>query len=170
MKKRLMVDIETTAIGTDAAVWQIGYHEIGGEYSGIFNLNPYDQERNVNPDTVEWLRDNAPDWNILEPMFNSFFPSKAILKAFDEKVRGEEFDEIWCKGADFDFAILRSIYAQYYHPLPWHYRKQCCMRSFLNTFPEFEIDFSEQQSHNAEYDAKVQAECIEKILRHLGRF
>jgi len=171
-KKRLMIDLETTGLTSLAGVWQIGYTEMidAANFRGLIHLNPYDQDREVDENTVSWLEENADDWIKMRPMFPYLPLSQSTLRGWSNFIAKQDFDEVWCKGADFDFAILRSLLNDVDVPLPWHYRKQCCMRGFLNTYPEFEVEYDSIQSHNGEYDAIVQSECMNKILKHLGRW
>jgi len=179
IKKRLMIDIETTSLDVGTSVWEIGYWEIGSDFddtygdnhfNGRFILNPYEQERLVDDATIDWLDKNSDSWKNAKVLFDLCDPTKMILDLFQEDVKSEGFDEVWCKGADFDFAILRSLYRQYEIDLPWHYRDQCCMRGFQNTFPEIQMVFTKDESHSAMYDARSQAVCLEKILKEIGRY
>jgi len=178
-KKRLMIDIETTALELDAAVWEIGYWEIGSDhddvtgnnaFNGGFLLNPYEQLRIINDDTIDWLEHNCDGWPDAKKQFPNLESTSVLLKNFQQDVLKYGFDEIWCKGSDFDFAILRTLFRDYDIPLPWNYQRQCCMRSYLNTFPEFKQLWTANKSHSGMYDARSQAECIETILKYLDRY
>jgi len=178
-QRRLMIDIETTSLSTDAAVWEIGYWEIGSDfndvngedyYNGSFLLNPYDQMRLVDEDTLSWLEQNCDKWDEIKNQFDDLEPTKTLLEKFQMSFIDQGFDEVWCKGSDFDFAILRSLFRDSDLALPWHYRKQCCMRSLLNVYPEFVQEYTQGQAHTGMYDARSQAVCVENILQHLGRY
>lgn len=173
-KKRLMVDIETCAVTPGAAVWEIGYYEIGNPsgYRGTFLLNPYNQGREIDNNTIDWLNINSTRWNEVKSEFHTLpYDTYTKLKSWVNETFEQAFDEIWCKGSDFDFTIIRSLLSNYDLPLPWSYQRQCCMRSFLNTFDEFKIDFGDgTQAHSALFDANVQAECLIKILTHVGKY
>jgi len=178
-KKRLMIDIETTSLETDAAVWEIGYWEIGSDhddvlgeksFNGSFLMNPYKQARIVDDDTIHWLEHNSDTWPAAKEQFPYLEESSTLMKQFQQDVLKHGFDEVWCKGADFDFAVLRSLFRDYDIPLPWHYQTQCCMRSYLNTFSEFKQLWTANKSHSGMYDARSQAECIEDILKYLERY
>lgn len=166
-KKRLQIDLETTAINPLAAVWQIGYSELGGSFKGMIYLNPYHQQgRIVNQDTVDWLWKNAPDWKSAQDIFPILPPTSTALHTLCESFREQDFDEVWCKGSDFDFAIFRSLLDAYDIKLPWHYSKQCCLRTYLNSFPQFKVKH-DKMGHSAMHDADAQNECLGRILKHL---
>jgi hypothetical protein len=178
-KRRLMIDIESTSLEADAGVWEIGYWEIGSDYddvlgevafNGSFLMNPYEQGRIVDEETVKWLGNNCDNWYPAKEQFLYLEESSVLLNQFQKDVSAQGFDEVWCKGADFDFAVLRSLFRSYDIPMPWHYRLQCCMRSYLNTFPEFKQRYTPNQAHSGMYDARTQAVVIEEILKYLDRY
>jgi hypothetical protein len=178
-KKRAMIDLETTSLEPDAGIWEIGYWEIGSDHqdvegenahNGGFIMNPYDQLRIVDEDTLIWLSVNSDGWPDAVKAFPTLPPTEELLYNFQQDFIAQGFDEVWCKGADADFVWMRSIFRQYDMALPWHYQNQCCMRSFLNTFPEFKQTWTPNQGHSGMFDARTQAVVVEKILKHVGRY
>lgn len=171
-RKRCMIDIEGTDLAVTAGVWQIGCWEMGGSYNTEFFLNPYNQpNRTVSTETIHWLEQHSPDWERGKRVFGILDPNVTILTKWGKEIAAQNFDEVWCKGSDYDFAILRSLFSAYGIRLPWHYTRQCCMRGFLQTYPEIQIDFGdESKTHGAFHDATIQGECMIKILKHMGRY
>lgn len=170
-KRRLMIDLETTALSCDAGVWQIGCQEVGGGYNDLILMDPYRQEnRKISPITITWLEEHSPDWTRSLEVFGTLAPTPDVLSRWAKKIKSLQIDEVWCKGADIDFAILRGLLRDNNIHLPWSYKNQCCMRSFLNTFPEHKVKIDRHRAHNALNDAKAQSDCLINILQQLGKY
>ena len=79
------------------------------------------------------------------------------------------YDKLWVKGASFDYPILKSLFNDYNVKVPWNFRNESCIRSFLNVKPKnFEAEFRKNNPnnvvHNALDDAIYQVNLLNYIL------
>lgn len=176
---RVMVDIETLSTRVDAHILSVGAVGITPD----LNLHPEElfyvicegtQDRHIDLKTVEW-------W-MKQPKEAFPFSSKAgaqlkdSLVWFDSWIRSlsKKYEvefcgnnvEIWCKGTDFDVAILAHAYNQFNFPVPWKYNAVRDLRTLAKEFPEI-LKTKEIPSHNALDDAKQQAYWLIEILRRI---
>lgn len=77
---------------------------------------------------------------------------------------------VWCKGKEFDIAIIENMFYDLDLKTPWHYRNTMCMRTaggLLRAFGGEEV--KPAVTHNAMEDAKSQVYLLDAhILRLYG--
>lgn len=81
---------------------------------------------------------------------------------------------IWCKGAAFDFAILKHAYSTMMIDQPWHYRHENCLRTLMNIFNARQSELSDLEKvmlgnlkpHDARMDVVVQAKTAIDIYEN----
>jgi hypothetical protein len=123
-------------------------------------------------DTVEWWSNVAPQ--AARDALRS--DQKAITVALDmlSAALPRNIEEIFCKGASYDLAILRHHSRKLDWKLPYSYRAEACYRTLLNRpnahlyVPEGSLDFASLVPHRADHDAVRQAWTLQRLLRGMG--
>lgn len=172
-----MIDLETLATDHDAIVASIGivlmdmqglrvvdcytFHEV---------LNWDDQfkrGRKCDPSTVRWWLQQSDEARkaLIAPT-----PAFANMKYLNENLRRflSDVDCVWGNGADFDCAIMQSLYKTYEIPCPWSFHKHRCFRTLKN-MSRVEPPERVGTHHNALDDAVFQARWLMEILRAEGQ-
>jgi DNA polymerase III epsilon subunit-like protein len=75
-----------------------------------------------------------------------------------------EVDEVWCKGASFDFPILKEAFDRVGVEMPWKYYQERCARTLMALDPPATKGVV---SHRADDDAIAQANEVIRILRRV---
>lgn len=149
--RNFMIDIETVGLDFNTVVWQVSCVEfvihadhacipLGNDFTTY--LDHAEQIENLNAGRLTWSEDTA-DWLSNQPCKDEFtnwrfkhtpgWETNTVLGLHEGLTRmGIADADVWCKGADFDFAILKTQFAVAGLKTPWHYRKQNCMRAWLN--------------------------------------
>lgn len=175
--KRLMIDIETLSTLPTAKIVEIGVCEVPENpeatiefMNGLVKNNTpiapsgYDSwtEKSLfheDPATVRWWQSYATRFKHLCWLDeNGIFlpPALSHLTAF---IHNFKPDEVWCKGASFDFAILRYAYATLGQPLPWSYRQERCMRVLSGQLTEQELAIKDEYRASVIKALSIQAHC-----------
>lgn len=183
-QNHLMIDLETFSMAPNAAVWELGYaHNFEGDpqnlnsdafffQSELFNAEGFD----VNPTTVDWVTANCPSFNHYDRWLHDIAAAGAGERCdamrFDLSLVAdlmEEADHVWCKGADFDFPIIKNLYYQAGIRLPrMLYRKQRCFRTLWALCNEGTYKVDPTLAHGAENDAFFQLQGTLSVLRDLN--
>lgn len=165
-----MIDLETGDTAYTAAVWEVGCVVVDGvtgeiEQETAFFLNmssPMQAKRTVSAATVEYLDENSPQW----PKYND-----AIIDDNDSIIAMQTLavllctcDEVWCKGASFDFPILRGLFEDFGMSYPIQFRKERCMRVMLALYPDVPMLLDTSKTHGALYDAQAQMIHLQMLL------
>lgn len=165
-KVHVMIDIETLDVIPSAVILSIGATVITDRFDeeNFFykECDPETQfERSISQSTKEWwIKQNIPI-----PGVDCKISLNIVLMDLSlwiSTLRAEPI--IWCKGTDFDTAILSNAYAQYKFPLPWKYNAVRDFRTVKKLFPHYSYPVN-PNAHHALSDAKHQAEELKGILK-----
>lgn len=156
----VMVDIETYDTKPSAVILSIGADVILGSGEFYQELDISTQyERTASIATKEWWakQGNPPIHGTvtLHDALTNFATFLAVLPS--EPI-------IWCKGTDFDVAILTHAYQALYRSVPWKYNN---VRDCRTVFKLAGIN-PPKASHNALEDAIMQSDYLCKALEKLG--
>lgn len=183
--KAVMLDLETMALSSHAAVVSIGAVEFNPElatsepYSGLgrefyvpVSLNKQVSKwgREVESSTLEWWKGQPAEVRAALTDSRSVFLDDALHK-FAEWLGGRNLD-VWGNGAAFDNVVLANAYRATGSPVPWGFRNDRCYRTLKALGEGLGIAYKEPQrlvQHNALDDAKYQAEIAVQILRGMKR-
>lgn len=161
-KINVMVDIETLDVLSSAVILSIGACTIEPFTTALTfyeEIDYNDQVTRTRSDaTIEW-------WKSQE-----YFPDKGIrnlrtvLTSFSSFLESLEAEPIiWCKGTDFDTAILAHAYKSFDMEVPWKYHAVRDFRTVKKLFPV--IVAPNPTPHNALADALHQAAELTAIQR-----
>ena len=116
--------------------------------------------RSVSGDTLEWWSKQ----NCQVP--ESDEPLEVVLVSFAGWIRSlARGPIIWCKGTDFDTAILANAFKQCEIEVPWKYNNVRDMRTLQKCHPQ--LHYSENfQPHHALQDALTQARDLAQIFAY----
>ena len=148
-----MVDIETYDVKPSAVILSIGATVITAPNNTFYKeLDPTTQfERTVSLATKEW-------WS-KQPMPIPIGPTYLYdaLTEFARWIKSFNTEPvIWCKGTDFDVAILTHAYNSLHLPVPWKYNNiRDCRTVFKIAGWE-----AKKADHNALQDAIDQADDL----------
>lgn len=161
-KVHVMVDIETLDTTPTAVILSIGAITLDPDYPVTFyaELDVSTQfERTRSEGTIEWWSKQP----IAVPQGTTYIQDAlADFKKYLSALRAEPI--IWCKGTDFDTAILSHAYAQHKLLLPWKYNSVRDFRTVQRLFPHYNFP-ANPNAHHALADAKHQAEELRAILQ-----
>lgn len=172
--KAIMIDIETLDVLPTAHILSIGACVVSPE-----NLRDIDKfyieladdqpERTISASTVRFWKDQQLP---LPNGKSSISTALADLCQFIDFHRAESVDgklEIWCKGMDFDTAILKHAYtANSWCDLPWKYSEVRDYRTLAKEIFWIKPDEVNGKLHNALEDALHQAAHLHKIKNALA--
>lgn len=161
-KVHVMVDIETLDTTPTAVILSIGACTIvpwfPTEFYEELDVNTQ-YERTKSESTIAWWATQTM------PMPQGTTPIKDALQSFGRWISSLRAEPIiWCKGTDFDTAILAHAYAQHKIPLPWKYNAVRDFRTVKKLFPHYQFP-ANPQAHNALQDALHQTEELKAILK-----
>ena len=153
-KVNVMVDIETLDTERTAVILSIGACTMApftGALTFYEEIMIVGQEnRTQSQGTIDWWKtqSNYPGQGIrtLPAVLTSFSRDISSLRA--EPI-------IWCKGTDFDTAILSHAYKQFDMEVPWKYNSVRDFRTMKKLFPVHMV--SNPNAHHALGDALHQA-------------
>ncbi|HAX1979531.1 TPA: 3'-5' exoribonuclease [Escherichia coli] len=143
----LMIDTETLGTGPDAVIFAIGavfFDPFTGKLGKQFEkyIDPVDSERNggtVNASTALWWAGESAEARAC--LLNAEGTELAAVTEFLAFISRNMQDEtlgkaltVWCKGASFDFPILRSAIKRTAgeKSIPWRYWNERCMRPLID--------------------------------------
>lgn len=172
MMTHVMVDLETMAATSDAAVLSAGLVEFNSKEiirsteirctsSGMRLAG-----RKFDTETLEWwLRqsDEARKLLLAEPRHDSI---DSFVDAIVDWFPQTKDMKVWGKGPSFDLVILRDMMGD---RTPWHYFQECCVRTMLlvakaNQWTEI-LEKEPEVAHGAESDALHQARQVQEVMR-----
>ena len=160
----IMVDIETLDTIPSAVILSIGACVIckrpGNELTSYMELEVATQhERTRSVGTEIWWKQQGsiPDRGTI--------PLTAALNQFSRYLANLTVRPIiWCKGTDFDVAILAHAYKQVGIPVPWKYNDVRDFRTIKKMFEEsIDQQIKNENPHNALDDAIFQARQLDSI-------
>jgi hypothetical protein len=155
-----MIDIETYDVTPSAVILSIGAERILGSETFYVELDTTTQyERTTSIATREWwARQGNP------PIHGTVFIEDALtsLAHWLKSISDEPI--IWCKGTDFDTAILTHAYNSLCLPVPWKYNN---VRDCRTVFKLLDTPKS-KATHNALEDAQAQSDQLIQCIDALG--
>jgi len=158
----VMIDIETYDTKPTAVILSIGACLIGNSsicfYAEIDVATQF--ERTASIATKEWWaqQQNPPIYGAA-PLYHALDGLALWIKTNTE---GEPI--IWCKGTDFDTAILANAFNQLYIPVPWKYNNVRDCRTVYKVTGHTPIE----AQHNAVQDAQEQAKDLVEVMSMHG--
>ena len=157
--EHIMVDIETLDVAVTAKILSIGACTIvptdAGRHEFYRELYPHQPSRTESQSTLDWWKQQAN-------MPHGTLDLASALQQFSQWIASLRTTPIiWCKGLDFDVAILNHAFRQCAIQIPWKYNHVRDCRTLEWIF-EDKIDKSIENtnSHNALSDAKYQRERL----------
>lgn len=177
----IMIDLETMAVTSDAAIISIGAcqfdlktGQIGDKhyYTAVTLQSNLDYERRILPSTLVWWMDqshNAQD----------VFRDVAAVHLEDALVGLVEWmgdtckvhkdaANVWGMGASFDTPMLEHAFTQTKIAIPWQFWNNKCARTYKNLPGAKDVQVQRKGvHHNALDDAVFQAEQVIAIHKHL---
>lgn len=163
----IMVDIETMGCRASAPILEIGACAFDLD-RGIFDHFQADialasaMEAGAKPDaaTILW-------WLGREERARAALTAATPREPIGEAVRGlaafvrrHEGATVWCKGASFDFPIVKFAFGGQKLPCPWPHWDERCLRTLLGERPELHALRFEGVPHRALDDARHQARQV----------
>ena len=164
-KVHVMVDIETYDVIPSAVILSLGACTIRDSAAGCFytEFDPNTQsDRTTSASTIEWWKRQGEDK----------IPNKSTtyledgLRKFSfwlSSLRAEPI--IWCKGTDFDVAILADAYKYYNMRIPWKYNNIRDMRTLKKCHPQLTY-IENPNPHHALQDAIYQTHHLQQIFMY----
>lgn len=178
MKRHIMIDNETFGTRKNAVVVSVG--AVAFDLDGTIDLNGglhyalnIDEQlaagRSMNASTLKW-------W-----LEQSELARVALVKQMDRAVSVSQFMDrfdafvsyyspqvkIWCKGANFDIALLDSLYEHAGRKRPYGYNATGDTRSF-EKFYTLADNPPDGIYHDALSDAVWQAQQLQNLCRRMG--
>jgi len=127
----LMLDIETLSTRVDAHILQVALVPFDLEQAvmgtNVFNVNVSaggQNERHRDVNTFAWWLEQSPE--VTSAVFNprKAWPLGTMLSELFRYVQSfPEETRVWCKGPEFDTAILKHAYEQVGMSTPWNHRR-----------------------------------------------
>lgn len=175
-ERDFMIDIETMSLRKDAAIVAIGVVEIvdNAITEEVFSVrvsleSSLRRGLHVDGGTVEWwLRQIDAARRVFDEPAVDLDDMLDMLRNWMLSL-GDGL--VWGNGAGFDLAILKMAYDLHHMPCAWKHKQERCYRTFKELFhkvcPEPE-DESEEEKHNALWDARFQATHLVSTRRYLN--
>jgi len=172
-----MLDIETLDVAVTAAVWEMAlvpFHIHNDFTVGMssseqlhFQFSIASQVgRTTSVDTMKWMADRPAVWTRYAASQTHGNPRTVMLDSAYRQIKQVVLpaDHVWCKGASFDFAIIKHLFGS----TPWHYRHENCMRPIQNLAGMFDWQPPKlAAAHSALSDAQDQINTLSSALLHL---
>lgn len=162
-KVNVMVDIETLDTERTAVILSIGactmapFTDTLTFYEEILADTQFERTKSLS--TIDWWKtqSNYPG--------GGFRNLQDVLKDFSRylsSLRAEPI--IWCKGTDFDTAILAHAYRQFDMEVPWKYNSVRDFRTLKKLFPCSPAYPANPNAHHALGDALHQAAELREMM------
>jgi len=168
----VMVDIETLGTGVDAVILSIGACTLDADDPGgpaltyYQELDPTQANRKFDISTVLWWIKQS--YEGATPPIHGVVLIEDALEQFNDWLHLSVLDSpiIWCKGTDFDVAILAHAMKQHNIKPAWKYSNVRDCRTVFKLFPGAKEAIPENKNpHNALDDAIHQAAQLAYIAR-----
>lgn len=165
-ERHFSIDIETLGTSIDSVILSIGAcsFTLDGYVADFFyeEISVNQEGRKIDPATVKWWSTQT----IPCPDKGAFFLFNALDCLTRYLINPNYTPIIWCKGTDFDTAILADAYKSFGQNTPWKYNNVRDMRTLVKVMP-WVIAPVNPTLHNALSDAQNQAEHIVRCLTQL---
>ena len=163
--KHVMVDLETLAATSNAAIVSIGAvafdpetGALGPEFKvNVDGVSSQQAGGYVEAGTVAWwfAQSNEARAHLNAPKPVTLGEALIALSVWLRANLDEKF-HLWGNGATFDNVILRSAYASVGLPAPWHFTRDACYRTMKNLFPAVKAEERTGVHHDSLDDARHQ--------------
>jgi exodeoxyribonuclease VIII len=178
--KDVMLDLETLGNRSNAAIISIGAvffdistGDIGDKFYTSISLESSLRYGDVDGSTLAWWMKQSSE---AQSVFNDAksVPLLDALAHFSSFIGSKKNSVyVWGNGATFDNVILSNAYVRASMPRPWHYSKDCDVRTLAKLGRDIiGTDFKEKTSnvgtaHNALDDAIFQVKWCSQIYKSL---
>lgn len=175
MTRAIMCDLETLGTDLSAVIVSIGavtfdpYAEkfsISEHFHAVIQVEDQDG-RVISQSTLWWWMQQAEE---ARKIFNpeGGIPLETAIELFNVFLgEKDDIDEIWGNGADFDIALLKTVYDNQGKEYPWSYKATRCFRTMKELWPKYEPEFKGIK-HDALADAVHQATWLWEIMQDNG--
>lgn len=174
MKNHVLIDLETLAVGHNAALLSIGAvrFDNNGLYETFYqNIDPLDcLQKGARADqrTMEWWKSQNVELQKLLTIDQK--PLAISLAKFTSWFEQVPQSYIWGFGPSFDCAILEDSYKLCSLKTPWNYRTERCGRTIVQFDAAGKHKKTRREGHyehHALYDAIYEAGQIVAVLKEL---
>lgn len=169
----LMIDIETLSTEPNAVVCTVGLaifddDKILKSYHFVLDwAKQMEQGRHVDPDTLKWwLSQSSAAQKSL-----TCEPNNDIVALLTD-IQRIGASAVWANSPTFDLVILRDFFASKGLDTPWKFWRERDVRTIKGLYSELDLelpDFKKWISHNAEHDARYQAELVIQFRKQLRK-
>lgn len=173
-KVNIVVDTETGALDSKAAVYDIGAVvawpiHLGASFSIKIKPSSYNGTAfEVNAETLQWHKDNKPGY--LEQCEEEGVDFREAAQVFADWLQtyAANFDlHMWAQGKDFDQSVLGWLFNQCSIKQPYSYRNFHCTRDLLFLNPAARIRGGQDEAaHTALADAEWAASQLIAIINN----
>lgn len=171
----VMLDLESFALGADAALLQIGCVPFNPNNRSIYHraflvdISPFSCLKyggRIDPKTEGWWRSQGgfKPHGEQQDLSAALFSLRVWLSNFPNLRR------VWAQGSQFDIAAIERYYMVMNTPPAWQYNIGRDTRTVysLARANGWEKPKGTEPNHNAVYDCKVQIYCLFSALHHMG--
>lgn len=167
----ISVDIETTSTASNAKILTIGACTIAGtEYMDHFYVRIdhtwYPTNFATDAETMAWWEQQYKAARE-EAFGGTRYPADALTE-FADWVKQYRGSHLWCKGASFDFPVLKHAFRRYGIDMPWPYKAENDARTLYRLTGIKPVFDEGKVTHNALDDAVAQGDAIRRALTLLG--
>jgi exodeoxyribonuclease VIII len=179
----IMIDIETLATRSDAAIIQIGACTFDEKNKLLVSVNPdfyanVENEYHVDQRTVDWWKEQG-EAAVESLKMNVVDNPGCALVELDKWLKSTGFQKsykfngrsVWANGVQFDLSILRHAYSVeqgHNDKAPWHYRQEKDTRTLYALFRHRvnirKVDDKDLVRHRADHDCIRQVRGVKMIL------
>lgn len=174
----VMLDLETVASTSDAAILSIGVvafdphsSALGSRFYEVLDVERQLKQygRKMSFATMRWWMGQSVEARtvFIQDHFDSVEGSLCNLSNW---LSSNEPEGVWGNGSDFDNVITLNLFDEVGVARPWSHSKNRCFRTLKNLkLPkEFIQPVREGTHHNALDDAIYQAQYLQAIVKALG--
>lgn len=163
------IDLETLGIDPSSVILSIGLAAFTLEggivkqfYRVLEQATQQAKGRTIDPATVKWWQQQSMEAQ--EVLDGPGVDTRTTLDEVAQWFRSlETLAGVYGFGADFDIALLQSLYRSFGHPVPWSYKLNRCGRTITALAPQRRPP-RQGTYHNALDDAIYQANTIRNSL------
>jgi hypothetical protein len=128
--KHIVIDLETLGLSPDSIILSIGAVATNGEkFYMELDWREQQHHRKVDPITCMWWGQQDKD---LCPIKGETLLYDALNDLSLWLPDDKESFKIWCRGLNFDIAVLDHAYKEYHLPTPWKYNHVRDIRTALD--------------------------------------